>query len=297
MKIAFLMRTKYGDRTQFGVPSSTCAKMFFWNPHSAIREVQAFDPDVLFVNKQYHMPVIKELVKKYPLIYFYGDYRNPLPEMVKAFMKMAKLNFFTWRNEALYKNYGNIVHVTQGVNPDIWKTHKGQEVKYDVAFSGSYYGTTLRINTLRLLDTHYNLLIVGDGWPKDLKSISKKRGRSTPKYMSQAKVTVGIYNRTNFGDYGKHYVSGYTSNRLYQGFALDSPHINPYCMGLSNVIPQGLLQWTGESELIDLVHTFINNDKFAKMMGAKQRSGLLMYHTVLHAWKRMERDIKNAINF
>lgn len=287
------MRSKWGDRTQFGVVSKTCAKQFFWNPNTAVRAVKDFDPDFLFVNKQFSMEVIEELVKTYPLAYFFGDFRNPLPNFVVKFVEMAKIGFFTWKKPSINDSWPKIKLVHQGANPEVYKPRQSIQKKYDVIFSGNFYGTDLRLKTARFLAHNFNFIAIGAGWPPGIPSLSRKMAGSMPRYYNQARITVGIFNRTDFSDSKVHY---YTSNRLFNCMAMGIPHIAPYSPGVVEIFDKGYMEWRTHNDLGEKIEMLLKNPRHARNVGKSQREEILKRHTTLHAWLRMEKWIRKCLH-
>jgi len=293
MKIAFLMRSRWGDRTQFGVVSKTCAKQFFWDPVSAVRDINQFNPDFLFVNKQYDINVIEKLVEKYPMAYFLGDYRYPLPQSIVRLLNYAKIGFFTWKKPDINNTWPKIKLVHQGANPNVYKANPRIEKKYDVIFAGNNWGSGLRMQTVTFLNNNFNFLAIGDGWPKNINSLTRRRAGSVPRYYSQAYITVGIMNRT---DFSKNDVTHYTSNRLFNCMAMGIPHIAPRQALVHTLFKKGYQDWATHQELADKINLFLKNKKHAKNVGRLQREEVLNNHTTLHAWLRMEDKIRQCLH-
>lgn len=292
MKIAFLYENPLAHRTQFGVHSATCEKIFIHDPNTAESQVEFLRPDFLFVNKQFNIGVVKTLTRKgLPLAYFYGDYRNPVPEYIEQFMALSSVTLLTWYRSDIFKKY-NAFTVRQGANPKIWRPIPNSPKKYDVIFTGSNFGSSNRLNMLSRLNDDFNLFVVGNGWPEHFNSTLRKSPKGTNKFLQSARVNVGIFNRQDLSR-----LKYYTSNRLYQGMACGKPHIGPRTDGLSEYFRETdhYFDYRSYSDLKKKINILIKNHSLRRRAGEAQRAAIIRENTVWHAWQRMEKIIANYI--
>lgn len=294
LKVLFLHRNPQFHRTQFGVESDTCEKLYCSVYNEAMSIVKRHKPDCIFVNKQFHRDTIK-LITEYgcPMIYFYGDYREPILEETHIFMRMAKAVFLTWHRKDIYKTYN--AHLTrQGVDAQLWKPLDNVEEEFDVVFTGGHYKRDVRTNIMSALNRDFNLLVVGQGWGgTEFKNWEKKCPPANSNYhLNRGKVNIGTFSIQDIS-----YLTYYTSNRLYQGMASGKPHIGPRTPRLEEFFrdEDGYQDYASYEELKYKINTFLNNPNLRKLTGAAQREAILRENTVWHAWKRMEKIIINEL--
>jgi spore maturation protein CgeB len=263
-------------------------KKFFHKDNSLVSDIKKYDPDFIFINKGNIFSNIPVAVNSYKSIYFYGDFYKPIPEFVRNYASICTATVLTNKDQQLWKSLGskNIHFVSQGADTDIFKPVKCDK-KYDIVFTGNYYGTKfcgsdIRLKLVRYIACMgYDFKVVGDGWPPDVDSLPRQGAKDLNKTINQAWLTIGM---SHFVD-----VPYYTSNRLYQSMATGVPHIAWYSPGVKELFKHGYLEVKTYSELNSLVHWMLTNTKrLAVGTGKIQKHEILKRHTIFHFWNKIE---------
>jgi spore maturation protein CgeB len=291
-RLAIIDKNKNAPQSQW--KAAPDPKKFFHNDNNLVDQIQKYNPDIIFINKGGLMNIARA-VQGFKSVYFYGDFYDPIPAYVKEFAEITNAVIFTNKDPVLWwwmkKNYNsNVFFCSQGADTDIFKPLPDEPKKYDIVFGGNYFGSrfigaTRRLQMLRfLLKKGYNLMAVGDNWPKDIPSIVRQPHVQYNKIINQAKITVGMSHFIN--------IPYYTSNRLYQMMATGVPHISWYSPDVKKIFKSGYIDAGDPDELIELIDHFLPNDKARRQTGQEQRSEILENHTIHHAWQRMEKILQ-----
>jgi len=234
------------------------------------------------------MDQIKEAIKNTKAAYLFADYRDPLPFFVTQFSHISNITLTSWRHKKLWTALKNPHVIRRATNPDLFKPLPDVKPIYDVVFAGNNVGGEPRMKVLEFLHKHFNLFIVGAGWPKKFNI----HGKKTKNYiqlnniLNKGKVTVDIFNRTDMAAAGVEY---YTSNRVYQNMAVGRPHYSPYCSGVSEFFENGYMEYHDLNHLKKMIELMLGMPQsFRDQIGQTQRQEIVTRHTYAHGWKYMQ---------
>lgn len=329
MKIAFIDKNKNADKGQFRVCNKE--KAFFSIESDLVKEVNAFNPSVIFISKgdKFSIKQLKKVTKGRISAFFYGDYRgDQLPTYARELALHCNIVFFTWWNRKIYDDLNTngqkfIFRIQQGTDENIFKPikelHKDTP-DFAVTFAGAYipessrrilmekeFGNSNHLfdDVLPLAEFRKELMIklmeiygkrfclVGPGWEKDVFT----NATLYPKRYSWNALNT-FYNRSACSFGINHYtdVPYYTSNRLYQGMAAGVPHISWRCPKLEEIIPNNALaEVSSIEELLSAIKVFNENKQVRDRKARIQRETVLQNFTLEHAWGRMEEIIKGYL--
>ena len=292
MKLAIIDKNPDARFTQWRAAPNP--KKFFHRDSTLVQDIKNYNPNVIFINKAASFTNIIKAIKNYKSAYFYGDWYQPIANYVKLHAKAADVVLFTNNDPAIryeLKMLGqkNVHFVSQGVDIELFKPLHVDK-KYDIVFPGNYFGTKfcgseLRLNLVRhLIDSNYNVTVIGDGWPKDINALPRQGVIKLNKTLNQARVSVGI---SHFVD-----VPLYTSNRLYQCMATGTPHISWHSPKIKSLFKLGYLEVSSYKELDENLEELLASRAKRKFVGAVQVSEIKQRHTIFHAWNRIQKILE-----
>ena len=294
-KLAIIDKNKNAHLSQW--KAAPDPKKFFSTDNAVMSSLDAYNPDIVFINKGNMFTGILPVIKKYKSVYFYGDYYTPIPAYVYKYAKICTAVIFTNKDQGLWKSIRtqcdqkNIFFVPLGTDTDIFKPLKTIDKIYDIVFGGNYLGPSFCGSKLRLdlvehlLEKGYNLQVVGNGWPAH---INAKPFQSHPELnftINQAKLTVGISHFIN--------VPYYTSNRLFQFMATGVPHITWYSPKVKDLFLFGYKDVNSYEELDKTIDDLFNNNSYRIYLGNEQLWEIRDRHTIYNAWDKIEKIMEN----
>ena len=297
-KIVYLDKHKNANKAQHRVAGSNLK--FVSNHNSVIGILQKIKPDLVFVNKGdsfNDINLIKYVTSNYRTAYWFGDWRINMPEFMYNWAQHSAVVFFNAYDPGLWKELKsrgqeNVFVIHQGIDPTVFKPLNNIKKIYDVGFgghnySGAFPNSKLRIQILRDLKAHgFNVAVVGRSWPADMNPIETKKPAELNEFYNQCRTTIGI---SHFTD-----IKYSVSNRLYQCMATGVPHINWHSPGLEKLFDDGYIGTNSYIQMIEKIHQFIDDKYLRNKIGKIQRKQILKYHTLEHAWQRIENNIKKV---
>jgi len=266
----------------------------FTGLHTLSQDIHNYNPDWVFISMKHGMDQVREAIKNTKAAYLYADYRNPLPKFTIEFSKMANITLTSWKHPKLWKTLKNPHVVMRATDPTEFFPIPEIKPEYDVVFGGNNFGGDPRMKVMNFLNKHFNLFIIGAGWPSKFNSSGKARSYiHLNRTLNKGKVTVGAFNLI---DKFKDGTSYYTSNRPYQNMAVGRPHLSPHCPGVSEFFKNGYMEYMNLGHLKELVELLLNmTQKERDKIGKIQRKEIVENHTYKHGWEYMEKVVKENL--
>jgi len=275
-------------------------KKFFYKSATLIHDLASYKPDVVFINKGHVFKTLKEAVRKFKSVYFYGDWYTPLPAYVMQNALFCDAVIFTNKDPELWRQLRragqkNVHFVSQGADIEVFKPLENEPKKYDLVFPANYLGpkfcgSDLRMTFVRnLFEKGYDLKVVGNGWPADINAMPRQGMIELNKTLNQAKMSVGISHFIN--------VPFYTSNRIYQCMATGTPHITWTFPGIDTIFRNAsYLSVQSYDRLYETIDVLLNRPDFRRIFGALQSEEIKCHHTIFDTWKNIEKILKTLYN-
>ena len=289
MKIALIDKN---PKTQFAIGHN---HPVFTGLSSLKKDIAEYNPDWVFVSIKHGMDQIREATVNTKMAYIYADYSNPLPLFTRQLSEMADITLTSWKQPDLWKTLKNPHVIRRATSSDKFRPLPEIKPIYDVVFAGHNYNGEPRTKVINFLNKHFNLYIVGSGWPSKFQQLGRKTKNyhELNKCLNRGKITVDIFNRR---DMIKEGVSYYTSNRPYQNMAVGRPHLQPYCPGVEEFFKAGYLAYRDLNDLKTMIETLLNKPQWVRdALGNVQRNEIVTRHTYAHAWKYMENLIERNL--
>jgi hypothetical protein len=289
MKIALIDKN---PKTQFAIGHD---HPVFTNLSSLSEDLNNYKPDWVFISIKHGMDQIRNAIKNTKAAYIYADYTDPLPPFTIQLSQMSDITLTTWKNPKLWKHLKN-PHVGKRAT-DSNQFYPIPEIKpiHDVVFAGNNFGGKPRMEVMEFLNKHFDLFIVGGGWPPKF----KQHGRQSKSYvelnrlLNTGKITVGAFNLI---DKAKTGVSYYTSNRPFQNMAIGRPHITPHSPGVEEYFEKGYLDYDNLSSLrIQIETLLLASQEQRDEIGKIQREEIVTRHNYIHAWEHMRGIIEKNL--
>lgn len=256
-------------------------------------DLKSLRPDWVFISRKDGMDQVREAIQGYKSAYFYGDYRNPLPQHALQFSRMCDITLTTWKCPVVWKTLKNPHVVRMGTKVEFFHLIPEIEPIYDVAFGGSNFGGDPRMKVLEFLHKNFNLYVVGNGWPANWNTVKRQNLIKLNRHLQKAKITVGVFNRTDMAAQNIEY---YTSNRLYQNMAIGRPHIAPTCIGVASFFEAGYIEYRDLEELGLLIkHILKMPQEQRDFIGEVQRNEIVSHHTHAHSWAMMQKVVEDNL--
>ena len=290
MKIALIDKN---PKTQFAIGHNYPV---FTNLPSLEQDIAEYNPDWVFISIKHGMDQIRNAIKNTKAAYIYADYNYPkLPRFTIELSHMSDITVTSWKNPKLWKTLKNPHVIRRATDTNDFYPLPDVDPIYDVVFAGNNFGGKPRYKVLNFLNKHFNLYVVGNGWPSKFQQL----GRKTKSYvelnqcLNMGKVTVDILNMGNPIEDG---TSHYTSNRPYQNMAVGRPHLQPYVPGVSEFFEKGYLNYKSLENLEYGVNRLLEVHQTERdLIGKVQRNEIVTRHTFAHAWKYMENLIEKNL--
>ena len=288
MKIALIDKN---PKTQFAIGHNAPV---FTNLNSLKDDIAAYNPDWVFISIKTGMDQIREAIKNTKAAYIYADYRHPLERFTIILSQMSDITLTSWKHPHLWKLLKNPHVARRGTDINQFYPIPGVEPVHDVVFGGNNAGGKPRMEVLNFLHKHFNLYIVGSGWPKKFNQLGRRVGfKELNEILNKAKVTVGAFNMINKAKDGASY---YISTRPLQNMAVGRPHISPYCPGVSEFFEHGYLDYKNLDQLKTQIEILLNTTQEKRdEIGNVQRNEIVTRHTYAHAWIYMQNVIERNL--
>jgi spore maturation protein CgeB len=295
MKIAIIDKNPNAHLTQWRA-AGKFAKYFTIKP-SLKNEIEKYNPDIVFINKGYDTQLIAPAIKSYKSIYFYGDFYRPIPNYVRDFARICNAVVLTNKDPVIWydikKNCGqkNIHFVSQGADPEIFNHIPNTQKTIDILFPANYIGNNFcgserRLKFVRFLQKQFEgFAVIGSGWPKDIRCLSRKGGPALNEIINQSKITVGMNHFIN--------VPFYTSNRIYQCMATGTPHIAWYSAKVNKLFKRGYIEVKNYSEFTRAIKKLLDHPAMRIDIGTDQFCEIINHHTIFHTWSKIEKIMES----
>lgn len=155
--------------------------------------------------------------------------------------------------------------------------------KYDIVVIG--HARPKRVKTIKKLKKHFNVGLFGNGWGKKYKSV---HGEEHVKAINSGKMYLS-FSET---------VAGYMNVKvgIFEAIACKTCVVTQLFEEMESYFKYGIdiLSYTNDNMLIDLIDTYIHNDKLRTWIANNSYQRLLRDHTWAKRWENVLNDVQKC---